>query len=869
MFSFHVNENRFAKTTRASLWLRDVRHPGGSRATWRWIAPALLALGLGSGCSPNNGEEPSAVSYRIDTTLTAPGVPSTIESAGEERPVGLMIGPDGVAEGFVIDEVLVRAETQAELDAFLAKYNGIVLRDGTISSLPDDLRVNSVPQSEWYLVRVELSRSSLDDLSENMEAAGVQGELAFSSEEAARLAAIVAREAAQGAWANLLMYLTSSLEHPDYSGGYLDAESFPWMHEDAYPYTDGDQGLSVGVTRAWDYLAYMNIPPTPPPGGSVSWSPTRVAVIDSGFALDPTTGVPLLGNVDYFNSLNAPLQWDVNGDDNRAGGASDVGIDGGGTSVWHGQKAFGVCCAAERNQFGTAGVAGPVAQPILIRNGGTLYSTADAIYKAANMGAHVISISMGGACGTLCALADIFWDNRIGDSVIAATDAGAVVLAGAGNRGIDLANVTFLPCELYKVICVGSIRLQSLLTGETITDNNFGDNVAISAPTDILSTVTPDAVALDADNYATGPPIEDELAQFGGTSCATAFASGVVALMKAADPTLKWDEVLDILQTTANPSTDSRVPRGYVDAYRAVAAILPNQPPTIQITSPPDGYVVGWRNPPSFKVTYNDPEVAPADIYRWAGEVVLTAELDGELCRSILPPYTCTTTLPELTLGTQFVTATATDPFGASSIYQIKLTVVNRPPQPDIIRPTTTETLYAHIPVLFSGYVPDPDETIEQANISWSSSLDGPLGTGSQFTQKLTAGTHAITLTAVDGKGLSGSDQVTVTVVPGAGLPTPLITLPLDGTLVGPGQMITLQGSATDPEDGELTGTSLTWSSSVDGPLGTGSSLQVTLSGPAVPCNPESIPHTLSLTATDSDGHAVTVTITIWVGFIC
>jgi hypothetical protein len=59
------------------------------------------------------------------------------------------------------------------------------------------------------------------------------------------------------------------------------------------------------------------------------------------------------------------------------------------------------------------------------------------------------------------------------------------------------------------------------------------------------------------------------------------------------------------------------------------------------------------------------------------------------------------------------------------------------------------------------------------------------------------------------------------------------------------------------------------WRSDLDGPLGTGASLNVTLSGPAVQCNPASIPHTVSLTARDSRGQEVTVQITIWIGIFC
>lgn len=832
------------------------------------VLAAGLMLTLGAQCNPDP-LNPPAVTFSIDPALTSPDILPTVMSQGQERPVGLLRGPDGVIEGFVIDEVMIRAETDEELQSFLDRYNGVVLDDGSVPSLPESEIVVPIERARWYLVRVDLSRTSLDDLPANMGAAGIQGELTFSSDDAARLVSIVSREATNGAWANLVLHQQSVLEHPisvDANGvptAFLDLENRFWMTEDDDPFTPGDQGLSIGVYEAWEYMAYKNVPPVPPPGQSVFFTPVRVAVIDDGFALDTSTGVPLLNNVDYFNSFSAPLQRDEANDDNRAGGPSDVGLEGGGSSAWHGQKAFGVCCAAERNQFGGAGVGGPVAQPILIRTGATLYSLADSVYTAGNMGAHVISISMAAHCGIICTVSDIFWDNRIGDSVIACTRVGAVVISGAGNGGVDLADLRQIPCELLDVICVGSIGTDKM------TRHNFGTNVDISAPENILSTVTPESVAFDDNDFGV-----DEVATFSGTSCATPFVSGVVALMKAGDLTLKTDQVQQILQATANPANDPRVPRGYVDAFRAVKAVLPaNAPPTVQITQPLSGQNIGWKNKPFFRTVYSDPEVDSTNLnqlLRFPGTVVITSSRDGELCRATAAPYDCTSQLDELTIGQHVITATATDRFGATATHQIVVTVSNSPPQPQIVKPTTTDALFSHIPVALAAFIPDPDELILDENVSWTSSIDGPLGTGQFISHLLSEGEHTITVTAVDGKGLSASDEVNVTVATGAGAPTPVIISPPDGELFGPGQTITLTGMATDPEDGVLDGSKLEWSSDVDGVLGTGNSIQVNLSFVTgqTPCETGRV-HTITLKATDSDGHVVTVTIIIRIGIIC
>ena len=59
--------------------------------------------------------------------------------------------------------------------------------------------------------------------------------------------------------------------------------------------------------------------------------------------------------------------------------------------------------------------------------------------------------------------------------------------------------------------------------------------------------MSPDSADLDANDVGV-----DELKQFGGTSSASPFAAGIVGLLKTAEPSLRWDEVQEILQDTAN-----------------------------------------------------------------------------------------------------------------------------------------------------------------------------------------------------------------------------------------------------------------------------------------------------------------------------
>jgi len=105
--------------------------------------------------------------------------------------------------------------------------------------------------------------------------------------------------------------------------------------------------------------------------------------------------------------------------------------------------------------------------------------------------------------------------------------------------------------------------------------------------------------------------------------------------------------------------------------------------------------------------------------------------------------------------------------------------------------------------------------------------------------------------------------------VVGAGEPTAVILSPQQGDSFGPDTMVTLQGEGIDPEDGTLSGSDLMWFSDRDGFLGSGTSIQVVLSGPEVACSPEFVSHNITLRVTDSDGHQATQQIVVSVGRPC
>ncbi len=99
------------------------------------------------------------------------------------------------------------------------------------------------------------------------------------------------------------------------------------------------------------------------------------------------------------------------------------------------------------------------------------------------------------------------------------------------------------------------------------------------------------------------------------------------------------------------------------------------------------------------------------------------------------------------------------------------------------------------------------------------------------------------------------SEPFTVTREP----PQPVIESPAPGSLLVEAQPLLLEGSAYDKDDGPIPGEKLTWTSNLDGNLGTGESLNIDVS------LLHEGEHTISLIATDSDGQTAVITTTIQV----
>ena len=108
------------------------------------ILPGLVTLRLRTEKGALVVEIDGKFKFTVDSGIipSQPELPGL--SGGPSRPLGVIVGPDGKKDEFVVNEVILHPKSQDDLRAFLDEYNGIVLRDGSTNSSSLSLRRNKV-----------------------------------------------------------------------------------------------------------------------------------------------------------------------------------------------------------------------------------------------------------------------------------------------------------------------------------------------------------------------------------------------------------------------------------------------------------------------------------------------------------------------------------------------------------------------------------------------------------------------------------------------------------------------------------------------------------------------------------------------------
>lgn len=106
----------------------------------------------------------------------------------------------------------------------------------------------------------------------------------------------------------------------------------------------------------------------------------------------------------------------------------------------------------------------------------------------------------------------------------------------------------------------------------------------------------------------------------------------------------------------------------------------------------------------------------------------------------------------------------------------------NAAPAISLISPSVRGNFNTGDNISFSGTSNDAEDGDLTANLSWTSNLDGLIGSGGSFSSStLSEGTHTISVTSTDSGGLTGSSSVTITILSSGNQTT--LTIPITAGL--------------------------------------------------------------------------------------
>jgi hypothetical protein len=108
----------------------------------------------------------------------------------------------------------------------------------------------------------------------------------------------------------------------------------------------------------------------------------------------------------------------------------------------------------------------------------------------------------------------------------------------------------------------------------------------------------------------------------------------------------------------------------------------------------------------------------------------------------------------------------ATDGVNTTSVEASAPTIPEKPPLVGIYSPRDGAEFQGGAPLELIGFAYDPEDGIvADSGLAWHSNRDGDLGRGARATAaNLSAGTHAITLTATDNDGRRSTHRATIRV---------------------------------------------------------------------------------------------------------
>jgi len=539
----------------------------------------------------------------------------------------------------------------------------------------------------------------------------------------------------------------------------LDAVIAALSHNPAVKFAEKDWAVSATATTPNDYW------------WPSEWSQVRT---QSNQAWDTSTGVSsvVIASLDSGVDFTQPdLQGKLlnNGYDFVNNDANPTDDNG------HGTYTAGVAAAASNNGIGiTSYCWNCMVMPVKVLDasgGGTTSTVAQGITYAADHGAKIISMSLGGSASS-----------STQDSAVSyARSKGLSLYAAAGNSS---SSTPTYPAATAGVVSVAGTDSTDAL----YSWSNFGTWVKVAAP---------------GCNYATGGGTW--YGTFCGTSSATPAAAGIAGLVWSANPSATATQVEQAILNNSDTCCSGRIGGGRVNAYKAVYAVkglttpTDTTPPTVAINSPVAGITVSGQRTVQANAQDNT-RVAKVDLY-------IDGSFYASSSESSTGYYTYYWDTTTYTNGNHTLTVKAYDATGnVGTSMSVTVNVSNSAdataPSASLTTPTNGATLAGTATVLASASdnvgVTETDILIDgvlratgaaSASFTWDTTLE-------------TNGTHTIMAKAYDAAGNIGtSTTVTVTIsnhAPTADTqpPSVAITAPAAGSSVA--NQTSVSGTASD-----------------------------------------------------------------------
>ena len=410
-------------------------------------------------------------------------------------------------------------------------------------------------------------------------------------------------------------------------------------------------------------------------------------------------------------------------------------------TMGHGTTTAGVVGAVGNNGIGMAGVNWKVSLMPLVVVDSTGYASysniASAITYAADHGARIVNISIGGTSSS----------SVLQSAVNYAWSKGTVVFASAGNGGV---NAPYYPAGCQYVVAVGATDSNNTWAGFS----NYGNFLSVVAPGVGVWTT-----------YAGGG-----YGGASGTSYSSPIAAAVGALMLSYQPNLSASALVSTLEQTATDlgtsGYDQYYGYGLINAAAAISGLVSSPvitPPTVTMTNPTNSETVSGTVPVTGTATAS------------AGLASVKLFVDGNLTGTEnSAPYSLNWNTTSTSNAAHTVTVQAVDMLNNVAQTSATVTVNNYVPPP--VTPQTPLSIYISTPAnnsrvngnLTVTAVAADSVAITQVcfyvdNVLYATDSTTPYSF-SVNAKKLSVGKHILTVKAWDSSGATAtSAPVTIT----------------------------------------------------------------------------------------------------------